>query len=163
MQVCPNCGEENPDRFRLCGICGTKLAPEAPSQVVRKTVTIVFCDLKGSTSMGEKLDTEALRVVLAAYFSEMKTVLEHHGGTVEKFIGDARNTAARLEQADPALEILIGESTYRLVKDAIDVDPVEPLTLKGKAKTVHAYRLVSVNEGEGVARRLDAPMVGRTE
>ena len=82
MQICPQCGEENPDRFRLCGICGTKLAPEAPPQEVRKTVTIVFCDLKGSTSLGEKLDTEALREVLAAYFSEMKAVLEQHGGTV---------------------------------------------------------------------------------
>ena len=234
MQICPQCGEENPDRFRLCGICGAKLAPEAPPQEVRKTVTIVFCDLKGSTSLGEKLDTEALREVLAAYFSEMKAVLEQHGGTVEKFIGDAVmavfglptvheddglravraaydmkqalarlndsletrwgvrlenrtgvntgevvagdvttgqrlvtgdavNTAARLEQAAPSLEILIGESTYRLVKDAIDVEPVEPLTLKGKAETVQAYRLVSVNEGEGVARRLDAPMVGRTD
>ncbi len=234
MQICPQCGEENPDRFRLCGICGTKLAPEAAPQEVRKTVTIVFCDLKGSTSLGEKLDTEALREVLAAYFSEMKAVLEQHGGTVEKFIGDAVmavfglptvheddalravraaydmkqalarlndtletrwgvrlenrtgvntgevvagdvttgqrlvtgdavNTAARLEQAAPALEILIGEPTYRLVRDAIEAEPVESLALKGKAETVAAYRLVSVKEGEGVARRLDAPMIGRAD
>jgi class 3 adenylate cyclase/tetratricopeptide (TPR) repeat protein len=234
MQICPNCGEENPDRFRLCGICGTSLAPEAPPQEVRKTVTIVFCDLKGSTTLGEKLDTEALREVLNAYFSAMKSVLEGHGGTVEKFIGDAVmavfglpilheddalravraahemkqalaelndtlearwgvrlenrtgvntgevvagdvtsgqrlvtgdavNTAARLEQAAPPLEILIGEPTYRLVKDAIDVEPAEPLTLKGKAKIVQAYRLVSVKEGEGVARHMDAPMVGRAD
>src|ERR671936_2731868 len=89
MQICPNCGEENPDRFRLCGICGTKLAPEEVAQEVRKTVSVVFCDLKGSTNLGEQLDTESLREVLNVYFNEMRAVLEHHGGTVEKYIGDA--------------------------------------------------------------------------
>jgi class 3 adenylate cyclase len=49
----------------------------------------VFSDLKGSTSLGERLDTESLREVLNVYFREMQTVLERHGGTVEKFIGDA--------------------------------------------------------------------------
>src|SRR6266496_690996 len=89
MQICPGCGEENPARFRLCGFCGTALAAELPPQEVRKTVTVVFSDLKGSTSLGEKLDTESLREVLNVYFTEMKAVLERHGGTVEKFIGDA--------------------------------------------------------------------------
>jgi tetratricopeptide (TPR) repeat protein len=75
--------------------------------------------------------------------------------------GDTVNTAARLEQAAPALETLIGESTYRLVKHAVDVEPVEPLDLKGKAQSVLAYRLISVTRGEGVARQLHHPMVGR--
>src|SRR5207244_6546275 len=89
MQVCPSCGEENPERFRLCGFCGTQLAPEAPAQDVRKIVSIVFCDLKGSTNLGEQLDSESLREVLNTYFNEMRAVLERHGGTVEKYIGDA--------------------------------------------------------------------------
>jgi len=89
VQICPNCGEENPDRFRICGLCGTQLAPEVAPEKVRKTVSIVFCDLKGSTALGEKLDPESLREVLSVYFNEMKTVLEHHGGRVEKYIGDA--------------------------------------------------------------------------
>jgi class 3 adenylate cyclase len=58
MQVCPACGEENPDRFRLCGFCGTELEPAARPREIRKTVTIVFCDLKGSTSMAERLDSD---------------------------------------------------------------------------------------------------------
>src|SRR6058998_2554171 len=70
-------------------MCGTKLAAEAPAIEVRKTVTIVFSDLKGSTSLGERLDPEALREVLSRYFEVMKTILERHGGTVEKYIGDA--------------------------------------------------------------------------
>src|SRR5947208_2797313 len=56
---------------------------------VRKTVTLLFADVAGSTSLGEQLDPEALRGVMSHYFEEMRDVLERHGGTVEKFIGDA--------------------------------------------------------------------------
>ena len=55
----------------------------------RKTVTVVFSDVAGSTDLGERLDAEALRRVMERYFTEMRTVLERHGGLVEKFIGDA--------------------------------------------------------------------------
>jgi class 3 adenylate cyclase/tetratricopeptide (TPR) repeat protein len=55
----------------------------------RKTVTIVFSDVAGSTNLGERLDAEALRRVMERYFTEMRAVLERHGGLVEKFIGDA--------------------------------------------------------------------------
>jgi predicted ATPase/class 3 adenylate cyclase len=183
--------------------------------------------------MGEALDSESLREVMSRYFDEMREVLEHHGGTVEKYIGDAImavfglpriheddalravraafamqqalarlngeieqrwgvqlanrtgvntgevvagdpttgqrlvtgdtvNVAARLEQAAPALEVLIGEPTYRLVREAVEVEEVEPLELKGKSERVPAYRLLSVAEGkEGMLRNTEAPMVGR--
>ncbi|MGH2635859.1 MAG: ATP-binding protein, partial [Actinomycetota bacterium] len=232
MQVCPGCGEENPDRFRLCGMCGARLVPDESPQEVRRTVTIVFSDLKGSTSLGERLDTESLREVLNHYFSEMRAVLERHGGTVEKYIGDAImavfglpvvheddaaravraaaemqetlsrvnerlerthgvrlenrtgvntgevvagdvshgqrlvtgdavNVAARLEQNAPTMEVLIGEPTYRLVRDAVEAEPMEPLELKGKSQPMPAYRLISISREEGVSRRHDTPMVGR--
>ena len=89
MVVCPSCGEENPDRFRLCGFCGAPLTAPLPAQEVRKTVTVVFCDLKGSTSLGERLDSESLREVMTRYFEEMRGALEEHGGLIEKYIGDA--------------------------------------------------------------------------
>ena len=232
MQTCPGCGEENPDQFRLCGYCGSVLAPQSPPREVRKTVTVVFCDLKGSTELGDRLDSEALREVLALYFSAMKPVLEGHGGTIEKYIGDAImavfglprmheddalravraaaemgdalaelnvtlrarfgitlenrtgvntgevvtgegggaqrlatgdtvNVAARLEQVAPVGEVLIGESTYRLVREAVEVVPVEPLTLKGKPEPVPAYRLLSVTADVRSARPTDRPLVGR--
>jgi len=232
MRRCARCGEENPDRFRLCGSCGAQLAPLVAPAEVRKTVTIIFCDLKGSTSLGERLDSEALREVLARYFEIMKTILERHGGTVEKYIGDAImavfglprlheddalravraaaemrtalgvlndelerrwgvrlanrtgvntgevvagdvtlgqrlvtgdvvNVAARLEQAAPERDVLIGDTTYRLVREVVDAEAVEPLTLKGKSEPVPAYRLVAVRAGEWFARRLEAPLVGR--
>ena len=75
MQVCPNCGEENPEKFRLCGFCGSPLAPALPAQEVRKTVTIVFSDLKGSTAMAEPtLTTDAPRGTLAQPYIKMSLV-----------------------------------------------------------------------------------------
>ncbi len=56
---------------------------------VRKTVTVVFCDLVGSTALGERLDAEVLHAVIGRYGAAMRRVVELHGGRVEKFIGDA--------------------------------------------------------------------------
>ena len=76
--------------------------------------------------------------------------------------GDAVNVAKRFEEAAPAGEILLGDSTYRLVRDAVEVEPVDPLELKGKGEPVSAYRLLALEAGApGRARRLDSPMVGR--
>jgi len=231
MAVCPNCREDNPDKFRLCGYCGTPLVAPIATEV-RKTVTILFCDLKGSTALGERLDSESLREILGRYFDAMKAIIEGHGGTVEKFIGDAVmavfglprlheddalracraawdmqralerlneelmsrwgatlanrigvntgevvaddastgqrlvtgdpvNVAARLEQAAGEMQTLIGQPTYELVRDAVEVEAVEPLTLKGKSQPVPAYQLNAVHGEIGVARRLERPMVGR--
>jgi class 3 adenylate cyclase/tetratricopeptide (TPR) repeat protein len=232
MPVCSQCGTENPEIAKFCLACGSALEVSAPAQEVRKVVTIVFSDLKGSTSMGERLDSEALREVMTRYFDTMRAELERHGGVVEKFIGDAVmavfglprlheddalravraaagmqgaleklndelervfgvrlanrtgvntgevvsgdpaagqrlvtgdavNVAARLEQAAGEQEVLLGDLTYRLVRDYVAVEPVEPLELKGKAEPVPAYRLVSLIEGGERPRRLDSPMVGR--
>src|SRR6478672_11124722 len=59
------------------------------SSAHRKVVTVLFCDVVGSTALGESVDPEALQGLLAAYFERMKAIVESHGGTVEKFIGDA--------------------------------------------------------------------------
>ena len=64
MPTCASCGEENPDRFRLCGFCGTPLHPEEAPREIRKTVTIVFSDLVGSTAIGERLGPELTRFAL---------------------------------------------------------------------------------------------------
>ena len=91
MLLCSACGEENPDRAKFCLACATPLAKQeaGPSGERRKTVSIVFSDITGSTRLGEQLDPEALRRVMARYYQEMRAALESHGGTIEKFIGDA--------------------------------------------------------------------------
>jgi class 3 adenylate cyclase/tetratricopeptide (TPR) repeat protein len=85
--TCGRCGRGNPDGFGFCGFCGAPLAPAEAE--VRKLVTIVFSDLTGSTSLGERLDPESIRGVVSRYFALARETLERHGGTVEKFIGDA--------------------------------------------------------------------------
>ncbi|HEY2189293.1 MAG TPA: AAA family ATPase, partial [Caldimonas sp.] len=77
--------------------------------------------------------------------------------------GDAVNVTARLEQAAPENEIYLGETTYRLVRDAVEVEAVEPLELKGKSERVAAFRLVSAVGLDGYVRRHDSPIVGRDE
>jgi class 3 adenylate cyclase/tetratricopeptide (TPR) repeat protein len=200
---------------------------------VRKTVTVLFCDVMGSTTLGEFQDPERMRRVMTRYFDETRSAVERHGGKVEKFIGDAVmavfgvpalheddalralraaaelrevlgtlndelertvglrievrtgvntgeviagdptlhetfvtgtavNVAERLEEAASSGEILIGEETFRLARDAIRVEPLEPLTLKGTCDPVLAYRLLEVYPGVPAhARRFEAPMVNR--
>ena len=65
------------------------LAPGTAPQALRKIVTVVFCDLCDSTSLGESLDPESLRQVITRYFESMRDAIVRHGGIVEKFIGDA--------------------------------------------------------------------------
>src|SRR3989442_3564819 len=89
MPVCSSCGREIDGDFAFCPHCGAEMAPAARTQEQRKTVTVLFCDLTGSTALGETLDPERLRALLARYFARMKAIVERHGGSVEKFIGDA--------------------------------------------------------------------------
>jgi class 3 adenylate cyclase len=228
VAACASCGVENRDEARFCDACGAALAAE-PAREARKTVTVLFCDVTGSTQLGEQLDPESLRRVMARYFEVAKAVIERHGGAVEKFIGDAVmavfgvpavheddalravraaaelrdalgglnaelaesygtrlelrtgvntgkvvtgteerlatgdavNVAARLEQAAQPGEVLLGGETLRLVRDAVEVEPVPALELKGKADPVPAFRLLRVTAGEPEARRQTVPMVGR--
>ena len=78
--------------------------------------------------------------------------------------GDAVNVAARLEQHAAPGEILLGETTYRLVRGAVVADPVVPIVVKGKAVPVAAWLLREVTpDASWLQRRLDAPIVGREE
>src|SRR5215210_4723653 len=89
MVTCPRCGEDNEDRSRFCLNCGTPLGAHAPAEQARKLATFLFTDVAGSTSLGESHDPEAMRLVLDHYFELAVRVLERHGGTVQKVIGDA--------------------------------------------------------------------------
>jgi class 3 adenylate cyclase/tetratricopeptide (TPR) repeat protein len=86
--TCAQCGHENLEGARFCNACGAPLADHTP-MAVRKTVTVLFCDLVGSTSLGERTDPEVLRELMGRYHRELRTILERHGGSVEKFVGDA--------------------------------------------------------------------------
>src|SRR6478672_1223275 len=199
------CGTENREEARFCDGCGAALT--APAVERRKLVTSVFCDLSGSTAMGEAADAETVFDVMRSYFDTARAALERHGGAVEKFIGDAVvgmfgvpeaheddalracraaleiqeqtrsldlgvavrigvntgevvagdaarremfasgyavvlgdsvNVAARLEQAAQPGVVLIGVETYRLVRDAVQVEQVAPIAAKGKTEPLTA-------------------------
>src|SRR3954464_9306712 len=87
---CPACGEANPERAKFCLNCGNPLAaPDAGSRESRRVVTVVFADMVGFTSLGERLDQESLRRVMDSFYGEMRAAIEGQGGTLAKFIGDA--------------------------------------------------------------------------
>jgi class 3 adenylate cyclase/tetratricopeptide (TPR) repeat protein len=87
VPACAVCGYPAAEAFKFCPECGAAAAARTSEQ--RKVVTVLFCDVVGSTALGESTDPEAVRTLLARYFERMKATVERHGGTVEKFIGDA--------------------------------------------------------------------------
>ncbi len=233
---CPACGNQLRPGASFCDACGSPAVRSAPAEAAsvgetRKVVTVVFADLVASTALQEKLDAEAARRIMARFYDRMRAVIEAHGGSVQKFIGDAvvaafgvpelreddalravraaagmvaaleelgdelehgwgvrlqmrtavntgelvvsdegiligdtMNTAARLEQAAAAGEVLVGEPTWRLVHHAAELEPLPELELRGKAVPVRAWRLVSVARAD--RRRtaaVDVPLVGRSD
>lgn len=116
LVVCPNCGTVNPPAAKFCIECGTALparegeagaraslpavnpvpaAPTQPSSEIllppeeRRIVTVMFADITGSTPLADRLDPEDMRAILTGYFNLMTEQIRKHGGTVEKYIGDA--------------------------------------------------------------------------
>ncbi len=90
MLRCEECAEINPGRARFCLACGSALTRSDPAVgESRRVVTVLFCDVVGSTAIGEGLDSESVRAVMSLFFARARAAVERHGGTVEKFIGDA--------------------------------------------------------------------------
>ena len=232
---CEACGASLAPDASFCDACGTPVASRQPRPPAaaesRKTLTVVFADMIGSTALQERLDPELARRIMTRFYERLRAVIESHGGSVEQFrgdgvvaafgvqelreddairgvraaaamvrslaalnqelaprwgvrlqmrtavntgelvvsengilVGDPMNTAARLEQAGADGEVLVGEATWRLVHHLIDLEPIEPLELKGKSEPVPAWRLASV---AGADRRrtpaAEAALVGRDD
>ncbi|WP_322751637.1 MULTISPECIES: AAA family ATPase [unclassified Frankia] len=235
MVACPTCGKANPEEARFCFSCGTPLPTFGIG--ARKTVTIMFCDVTGYTAIGEQLDSEPLQQVMWRFFSAAREVISAHGGTVEKFIGDAVfavfgipvlheddalraaraafeirasmaalnadlqrdwgfrfririgintgevtvggpgtgggvtgdavNIASRLEEAADPDEILIADTTLRMIRSDVRSEPVGPLVVQGKKAPLRAHRLIGLaHPGIGPGARFApdgfaAPVIGR--
>ncbi len=231
--VCRSCGSRNDSEARFCAACDEALDARARDSETRKVVTVVFTDVARSTALGERLDPEALRRVMWRYFDSMQATLERHGGTVEKFIGDAIvavfgvpavheddalravraafemrealerlneqlgseygvriasrtgvntgqvivgrsvadqklatgdavNVAARLEQAAQPGEVLLGEATYDLVREAVAAELAGEIDAKGKSRPLVPWRLLGLRpDVPAFARPITTPFVGR--
>src|SRR5689334_3865644 len=133
MSTCAVCGYVAAEPFKFCPECG---APATPGgQEHRKVVTVLFCDVAGSTELGESTDPEALRALLARYFERMKELVERHGGTVEKFIGDA-------VMAVFGVPVVHEDDALRACRAAVEMrDALPELGIRGR---------IGVNTGEVV-------------
>jgi predicted ATPase/class 3 adenylate cyclase len=87
--TCLECGRDSPSDARFCAFCGAPLSAPAALREERKVVSVVFVDLVGHTARSESADPEDVRATLTPYYARVRSELEHFGGTVEKFIGDA--------------------------------------------------------------------------
>jgi class 3 adenylate cyclase/tetratricopeptide (TPR) repeat protein len=236
MAVCAICGTDLPRGARFCPNCGSAVAEAQRGGRERKLVTVLFADVTGSTTLGERLDPERMREVMDAFFAAMRAEIEAEGGTVEKYIGDAVmaafgvphaheddparalraalhmlqrlevvnqelakdhdvtleirigvntgevlatteprpgesmvtgdavNAASRLETvADPG-QVIASERTVRAVR-GFRVEDMGALDLKGKARRVHAFRVLdeTTTLPERGVPGLQAPLVGRDD
>jgi class 3 adenylate cyclase len=237
-RACASCGLELRPGVKFCSECGTPVADStagnappavaarAPSAGTRKTVTIVFADLVGSTALHERLDPESARRFMESYYVAMRAAVESHGGTVtqllgdgvkavfgiplvaeddairavraaalmqqefrdlanlqsgavgktglrvavntgevvavgeSEIIGDPVNVAARLQERGQDGDVVVGDSTARLVDTLVTLEPLGSFALKGRAVEVAAFRLASLERPAGAAA---AAFVGRED
>ena len=221
--LCPGCGLQASDDFTFCPRCATRLAAPLTVSEERRTITTLISDLVAFTAGSEASDPEDVGALLRAYHAATRKVIESHGGTVEKFIGDAVvgvfgvpavqddperaeraglrivqtlegmtrpgghplevrvgvntgealvrlgvtpgseagflagdavNVAARLQAAAPPGGVAVGALTHELTSRVIVYEALPPLTTKGKAEPVSAWRATAT-----IARRgVDAPV-----
>jgi class 3 adenylate cyclase/tetratricopeptide (TPR) repeat protein len=236
---CAVCGAARVGNARFCGNCGNRF-PDAPpadgavpdasgdsDRTERRLVSVLFADLVGFTPYTEARDSEDVRDTLDQYFEIARGAISRHGGTIEKFIGDAVmaiwgapvareddaeravraalelmaevqalninaragvmtgeavvrvgaegegmvvgdavNTAARLQSAAEPGTVIVGEGTFRAASRAIAFEPIGDLTLKGKEAPVAAWkatRVVAERGGRNRSEALEAPFVGRAD
>ncbi len=234
--TCPSCGETNRGDALFCASCGTAFAtgartsdsqptPAATPTAERRQVSVLFADLVGFTDFAEGRDPEQVRAFQDRYFTAASEAIERHGGTVEKFIGDAVmavwgtpvaheddaqravraglevvdavralghdldaragvvtaeaavsvgaanqgmvagdmvNTASRLQSAAGPGQVLADQGTVQAAASAIGFEPIDDLTLKGKAAPVRAWRATHI-QGARAADLVQPPFVGRVE
>ena len=105
---CPRCSAENPDAAKFCSACGTALQPARPGGE-RRVVTVLFCDVKGSTALAESMDPEDWAEVMAGAFRTLTAPIERYEGTVARVMGDAVLAyfgAPRAHEDDPERAVL---------------------------------------------------------
>src|SRR3954451_8262519 len=157
MQTCPACGQENPAGFKFCGACGAELdAAPAATREERKVITVLFADLVGFTSRAEKLDPEDVRAMLSPYYARLRHELERHGGTVEKFIGDAVVAlfgAPVAHEDDPERAVRAAIAIREAIVELNEADPTLELEVRIAVNTGEALVALGARPelGEGMA------------
>jgi class 3 adenylate cyclase/tetratricopeptide (TPR) repeat protein len=156
MPACPKCGEDNPDRARFCWSCGAALAETTRTGAEeRKVVSILFVDLVGFTARSDRADPEDVRATLRPYHARVKQEIEHFGGMVEKFIGDAVMAVfgaptAHEDDAERAVR-----AALKILEAIDDLNEEHALELAVRAAVATGEAVVALDarpeQGEGIA------------
>jgi class 3 adenylate cyclase/tetratricopeptide (TPR) repeat protein len=155
MLVCVQCGQENPDVAKFCLACGAPLVvAEAPPPVgeERKLVTAVFCDLVGSTARSESLDVEDVKELVSPYHARVRAEFEGHGGTFEKFSGDAILAlfgAPRAHEDDPERAVRAGLAVRKALAELNAEDEWLDLHFRIGVNTGEALVMLEARPSEG--------------
>jgi len=154
MVTCPSCGIENAETAKFCSQCGSALTDGATARrEERKIVTVVFADMVGSTERAERLDPEDVRALLAPYHARLRHEFERHGGTVEKFIGDAVVAvfgAPVAHEDDPERAVRSSLAILEAIAEMNEADPTLELEVR-----------IGVNTGEALIALDARPELGQ--
>jgi class 3 adenylate cyclase len=157
VATCPSCGKENPDDFRFCGFCAAALTarPAASVREERKVVSVLFCDLVGFTAASERADPEDVRARIRPYHARLRREIERHGGTVEKFIGDAVMAvfgAPVAHEDDAERAVRTGLRMLEAIGELNEQDPALSLRVRIGINTGEAVVALGARpeEGEGI-------------
>jgi len=155
MPFCIECGTENPAQARFCLACGTPLAsapaPTPPSEE-RKIITAIFVDLVGSTARSEQLDPEDVKALVAPYHARVRAELERHGGTFEKFSGDAILAlfgSPKAHEDDPERSVRAGLAVKKAIAELNAEDQWLDLHIRIGIHTGEALVMLGARPSEG--------------
>jgi class 3 adenylate cyclase/tetratricopeptide (TPR) repeat protein len=138
---CTSCGETNAPEARFCSSCGARLEASGALREERKLISVLFVDLVGFTTRSDGADPEDVRDALQLYHADAKERIEHYGGTLEKFIGDA-------VMAVFGAPVAHGDDAERAVRAALNV--LEGIDQLNRAHGLDLAARAAVNTGEAV-------------
>jgi class 3 adenylate cyclase/tetratricopeptide (TPR) repeat protein len=153
--TCQNCGQESLEAFRFCPHCGAALGAAAPPRTERKIVTVLFCDLVGFTARSDRADPEDVRALLRPFHALARAEIERHGGTLDKFIGDAAMGvfgSPVVHEDDPERAVRAALRILEGVRELSDRTGGEPMAVRVGVNTGQAVVALTpgVTEGETV-------------
>jgi len=169
-KACPNCSFENPAQSKFCGECGSPLgaqpatsAPNQEKEAERRQLTVMFCDLVGSTQLSEQLDPEDLREVMRSYQELCEKEISRFGGHIAKYLGDGLLVYFGYPEAhedDAQRSVRTGLAILRAIRELPQQDKMKTQALQVRIG-IHTGLVVAGEMGAGEVREKMA-IVGET-
>jgi class 3 adenylate cyclase/tetratricopeptide (TPR) repeat protein len=178
---CPSCGGKNPAASNFCGQCGHRLRPPAADgdlpasgakddgeglsgRAERRQITVMFCDLVGSTALAEKLDPEDLSEIIVVYRKAVHSIVDDLGGYIARYLGDGLLIYFGYPQAHEDDAVRAVRAALRIIQDVKALGDRHGLPLKSPLQThigIHTGLVVVGELGTGTSRERDG-VIGET-